>query len=133
MIDFEPKDKCHCDDLNPYEIQCLYHENQLEIAYQEEINKNPIDFKMDIEQVFEPDDCTMVMEDYGKCQDYPCDDCVKRFKKFNELNNIDIKEWNDAFYNIRTKINTSLHLKSIYFLRKYFINKLINFIKRGKK
>ena len=53
-------------------------------------------------------------------------------KKFNELNNIDIKEWNDAFYNIRTKINTSLHLKSIYFLRKYFINKLINFIKRGK-
>ena len=53
-------------------------------------------------------------------------------KKFNELNNIDIKEWNDAFYNNRTKINTSLHLKSIYFLRKYFINKLINFIKRGK-
>tara|TARA_R100001594_G_scaffold7884_1_gene20960 strand:- start:4057 stop:4215 length:159 start_codon:yes stop_codon:yes gene_type:complete len=51
----------------------------------------------------------------------------------NELNNIDIKEWNNAFYNNKTKINTSLHLKSIYFLRKYFINKLINFIKRGKK
>jgi hypothetical protein len=34
----------------------------------------------DIEELFEPDDCTMVMEDYGMCQDYPCDDCLKRFK-----------------------------------------------------
>ena len=38
-----------------------------------------MDFKMEIEQVFEPEDCTMVMEDYDKCQDYPCDDCIKRF------------------------------------------------------
>ena len=37
------------------------------------------DHNIDIEQIFEPEDCTMVMEDYGKCQDYPCDDCVKRF------------------------------------------------------
>ncbi len=40
-----------------------------------------MDFKMEIEQVFEPEDCTMVMEDYGKCQDYPCNDCVTRFLK----------------------------------------------------
>ena len=32
---------------------------------------------------FEPDDCTMVMEGYGKCQDYPCDDCVER-KSYNQ-------------------------------------------------
>ena len=47
--------------------------------FEEERERNPIDFKMDIEQVFEPEDCTMVMEDYGKCQDYPCNDCTKRF------------------------------------------------------
>jgi hypothetical protein len=43
--------------------------------------KDVQDENIDIEQVFEPDDCTMVMEDYGKCQDYPCDDCVTRFLK----------------------------------------------------
>ena len=37
----------------------------------------------DIEELFEPEDCTMVMEDYGECQDYPCDDCLKRFKERN--------------------------------------------------
>ena len=41
--------------------------------------KNIQDENIDIEQVFEPEDCTMVMEDYGKCQDYPCNDCTKRF------------------------------------------------------
>tara|TARA_R110002167_G_scaffold28110_1_gene94958 strand:- start:687 stop:881 length:195 start_codon:yes stop_codon:yes gene_type:complete len=44
------------------------------------------------------------------------------------INNISIKEWNKAFY-YGTKINTPLHLKSIYFLRKYFY-KFINKIKR---
>ena len=24
------------------------------------------------------DECTMVNRDYGKCHDYPCDDCVKK-------------------------------------------------------
>ena len=43
--------------------------------------KDVQDDNIDIEQVFEPDDCTMVMEDYGKCHDYPCDDCVARFKR----------------------------------------------------
>ena len=38
------------------------------------------DHNIDIEQVFEPEDCTMYNENYGVCQnDYPCDDCVKRF------------------------------------------------------
>ena len=41
--------------------------------------KDVQDHNIDIEQVFEPEDCTMIMEDYGKCQDYPCDDCTKRF------------------------------------------------------
>ena len=50
------------------------------------------DENIDIEQAeismenlvdFEPDDCTMVMEGYGKCQDYPCDDCVER-KSYNQ-------------------------------------------------
>ena len=43
--------------------------------------KDVQDDNIDIEQVFEPEDCTMVMEDYGMCQDYPCDDCVTRFIK----------------------------------------------------
>ena len=48
--------------------------------FEKEMKKNPIDFKMEIEQVFEPEDCTMYNENYGVCQnDYPCDDCVKRF------------------------------------------------------
>ena len=56
--------------------------------YEIEMERNPIDFKMDIEQVFEPEDCTMYNENYGICQnDYPCDDCVERFK-----NRDDIKE-----------------------------------------
>jgi hypothetical protein len=54
---------------------------RLKESFEKEIERNPIDFKMEIEQVFEPEDCTMVMEDYGKCQDYPCDDCVTRFLK----------------------------------------------------
>ena len=37
----------------------------------------------DIEELFEPDDCTMVMKNYGKCYDYPCDDCVER-KSYNQ-------------------------------------------------
>ena len=46
------------------------------------------DESIDIEQVFEPEDCTMYNENYGICQnDYPCDDCVERFK-----NRDDIKE-----------------------------------------
>ena len=57
-------------------LECEKCENSL---FEKEIERNPIDFKMEIEQVFEPEDCTMVMEDYGKCQDYPCDDCTKRF------------------------------------------------------
>tara|TARA_Y100001963_G_scaffold4436_1_gene5821 strand:- start:31 stop:234 length:204 start_codon:yes stop_codon:yes gene_type:complete len=54
---------------------------------EEEIEKNPIDFKMDIEQAFEPDDCIMVMENIFSnsmedlCHDYPCNDCVTRFIK----------------------------------------------------
>jgi len=40
---------------------------------------------------------------------------------------INKKEYEYAFYG--TKINTPLHLKSIYFLRKYFY-KFINKIKR---
>ena len=34
----------------------------------------------ELEEFFEPEDCTMVMEGYGKCQDYPCNDCMKRCK-----------------------------------------------------
>ena len=45
----------------------------------------------ELEEFFEPEDCTMVMEDYGKCQDYPCDDCLKRFKS----NLIAQKMWED--------------------------------------
>ena len=38
----------------------------------------------DIEELFEPEDCTMYNENYGICQnDYPCDDCLKRFKARN--------------------------------------------------
>ena len=40
------------------------------------------DENIDIEQGFEPEDCTMYNENYGICQnDYPCDDCLKRFKE----------------------------------------------------
>ena len=51
------------------------------------------DENIDIEQVFEPADCTMVMEDYGKCQDYPCDDCVERFKNRDDIKEL-LKEIN---------------------------------------
>ena len=27
------------------------------------------------------DDCTMVMEDYGECHDFPCTECVHRVHK----------------------------------------------------
>ena len=38
----------------------------------------------DIEELFEPEDCTMYNESYGICQnDYPCNDCLKRFKERN--------------------------------------------------
>ena len=51
------------------------------------------DHNIDIEQVFQPEDCTMVMEDYGKCQDYPCDDCVERFKNRDDIKEL-LKEIN---------------------------------------
>ncbi len=51
------------------------------------------DENIDIEQVFEPDDCTMVMEGYGECQDYPCDDCVERFKNRDDIKEL-LKEIN---------------------------------------
>lgn len=41
------------------------------------------DESIDIEQGFEPDDCTMYNENYGICHDYPCDDCVER-KSYNQ-------------------------------------------------
>ena len=56
-----------------------YNDKKSYSLFETEMEKNPIDFKMEIEQVFQPDDCTMVMKDYGQCQDYPCDDCTKRF------------------------------------------------------
>ena len=34
-----------------------------------EVEIDPIDEAMDIEQIFDPEDCTMVMEDYGECHD----------------------------------------------------------------
>ena len=42
------------------------------------------DESIDIEQVFEPDDCTNYNESYAVC-DYPCDDCVKTLKNSGEL------------------------------------------------
>ena len=42
------------------------------------------DENIDIEQVFEPDDCTNYNESYAVC-DYPCDDCVKTLKNSGEL------------------------------------------------
>ena len=55
------------------------------------------DESIDIEQVFEPEDCTMVMEDYGKCQDYPCDDCIERFKNRDDIKELlgEMKKFND--------------------------------------
>jgi len=44
------------------------------------------DENIDIEQVFEPDDCTNYNESYDVCN-YPCEDCIERFK-----NRDDIKE-----------------------------------------
>jgi len=38
----------------------------------------------DVEEIFRDslyDECTMVMESYGKCHDFPCDDCVLRTYK----------------------------------------------------
>ena len=46
-----------------------------------EVEIDPIDEAMDIEQIFDPEDCTMVMEDYGMCHDYPCKECVDRLKE----------------------------------------------------
>jgi len=66
---------------------------------EEEIEKNPIDFKMDIEQAFDPDDCTMVMENYGKCHDYPCDDCVTRFIKNYKEEEIENKDGTHGQHN----------------------------------
>ena len=43
--------------------------------------KDVQDDNIDIDQVFDPDDCTMYNEDYGICHDYPCNDCVTRFIK----------------------------------------------------
>ena len=30
------------------------------------------------------DDCTMIIRDYGKCHNYPCDDCINRVQKETE-------------------------------------------------
>ena len=41
----------------------------------------------EVEEMFNLDDrdCTMVIESYGQCQDFPCTDCVYRIHK--EINN----------------------------------------------
>ena len=42
------------------------------------------DENIDIEQVFEPDDCTNYNESYAVC-DHPCDDRIKEFKNRNDI------------------------------------------------
>ena len=42
------------------------------------------DESIDVEQVFEPDDCTNYNESYAVC-DHPCDDCIKTLKNSGEL------------------------------------------------
>ena len=42
----------------------------------------------DVEEIFRDslyDECTMVMEDYGKCEDFPCTDCV--YRTYKEIKN----------------------------------------------
>ena len=41
----------------------------------------------EVEEMFNLDDrdCTMVIESYGQCHDFPCTDCVNRIHK--EINN----------------------------------------------
>ena len=42
----------------------------------------------DVEEIFRDslyDECTMVMESYGKCEDFPCTDCV--YRTYKEIKN----------------------------------------------
>ena len=43
-----------------------YNDKKSYSLFETEMERNPIDFKMEIEQVFQPDDCTMIMEGYDE-------------------------------------------------------------------
>ena len=79
-----------------------------------------MDFKMEIEQVFEPEDCTMVIEDYGKCQDYPCNDCIKRWLNKMCKNCWEEEKHKDNTWDMCKSCADGVHkdLEDLYILRK---------------
>jgi hypothetical protein len=63
---------------NPFDDSHVKHDNEICTIMN---CKDIQDESIDIEEVFEPEDCTMVMEAYGPCHDYICDECALRFKQ----------------------------------------------------